>query len=64
LISDTRPCRAEIELNNAFTTVSRKWISEKLGMGDLSRVTLAVRKVNSGKESEIRRWKRQMEKNS
>jgi len=46
------------------TVVSRKWISEKLGMGDLSRVTNAVRKVNSGKESEIRRWKMQLEVNS
>ena len=42
------------------TVVSRKWISEKLRMGDLSRVTNAVRKVNSGKESEIRRWKMQL----
>ena len=46
------------------TVVSRKWVSEKLGMGDLSRVTRAVRKVNSGKESESRRWKMQLEKNS
>ena len=46
------------------TVVSRRWISEKLGMGDLSRVTNAVRKVNSGKESEIRRWKMQLEANS
>jgi len=33
-------------------------------MDDLSRVASAVRKVNSGKESEIRRWKMQLEKNS
>ena len=46
------------------TVVSRKWVSDKLGMGDLSRVTRAVRKVNSGKESKIRRWKMQLEKNS
>ena len=46
------------------TVVSRRWISEKLGMGDLSRVTNAVRKVDSGKESEIRRWKMQLEGNS
>ena len=44
--------------------VSRKWVSEKLGMGDLSRVSRAVRKVNSGKESKIRAWKMQLEKNS
>ena len=43
------------------TVVSRRWISENLGMGDLSRVTNAVRKVDSGKESEIRRWKMQLE---
>jgi hypothetical protein len=46
------------------TMVSRRWISEKLKMGDLSRVTNAVRKVDSGKESEIRRWKMQLEGNS
>jgi REP element-mobilizing transposase RayT len=46
------------------TVVSRRWISEKLGMGDLSRVTNAVRKVDLGNESEIRRWKVQLEKNS
>jgi hypothetical protein len=46
------------------TVVSRRWISENLGMGDLSRVTNAMRKVDSGKESEIRRWKMQLEKNS
>ena len=46
------------------TVVSRRWISENLGMGDLSRVTNAVRKVDSGKESEIRRWKMQLEENS
>ncbi len=32
------------------TIVSRKWISEKLRMGNLSRVTNAVRKVDLGKE--------------
>lgn len=46
------------------TVVSRRWISENLGMGDLSRVTNAVRKVDSGKESEIRRWKMQLKGNS
>jgi len=46
------------------TVVSRRWISENLGMGDLSRVTNAVRKVGSGKESEIRRWKMKLEGNS
>jgi putative transposase len=46
------------------TVVSRRWISEKLRMGDLSRVTNAVRKVDSGKGSEIRRWKIRLEVNS
>jgi hypothetical protein len=46
------------------TVVSRKWISEKLRMGDLSRVTNSVRKVDLGKETEIRKWKMQLEKNS
>ena len=32
--------------------------------GGPSRVTNAVRKVDSGKESEIRRWKMQLEGNS
>jgi hypothetical protein len=44
--------------------VSRRLIGENLEMGDLSRVTNAVRKVDSGKESEIRRWKMQLERNS
>ncbi len=46
------------------TVVSRRWISENLGMGALSRVTNAVRKVDSEKESEIRRWRMQLEGNS
>jgi hypothetical protein len=46
------------------TVVSRRWISEKLGMGDLSRVSNAVRNVDSGKESEMRRWKTKLEANS
>ena len=40
--------------------VNLRWISEKLGMGDLSRVTNAVRRLDSRKESEIRRWKMQL----
>ena len=43
------------------TVVSRRWISEELGMGDLSRVTSAVRKVNMGKDREIRRCKMHLE---
>jgi hypothetical protein len=46
------------------TVVTRKWVSEKLAMGDLSRVTSAVRKMNSRKESELRRWKMKLEKSS
>ena len=46
------------------TVVSRRWISENLGMGALSKVTNAVRKVDSEKESEIRRWRMQLEGNS
>ena len=41
------------------TVVSRKWVSEKLGIGNLSRVTSAVRKVNSGKESLLSDLKRE-----
>jgi hypothetical protein len=44
------------------TVVSRKWISEKLKMGDLSRVTNAGRKVHSGEENEIRKWKIKLER--
>jgi hypothetical protein len=44
------------------TVVSRKWISDKLRMGDLSRVTNAVTKVDLGKENEIRKWRIQLEK--
>jgi hypothetical protein len=43
------------------TVVSRKWISDKLRMGDLSRVTNAGRKVDSGKEVEIRKWRIKLE---
>jgi hypothetical protein len=46
------------------TVVSRRWISEKLSMGDLSRVSNAVRNVDSGKKSEMRRWKTKLEANS
>jgi hypothetical protein len=44
------------------TVVSRKWISDKLRMGDLSRVINAMRKVDSGEENEIRKWRIQLEK--
>lgn len=44
------------------TVVSRKWISDKLRMGDLSRVTNAGRKVDLGKEVEIRKWRIKLEK--
>jgi putative transposase len=46
------------------TVMGRRWISEKLRMGDLSRATNAVRKVHSVKEGEIRRRKMQLELNS
>ncbi|MBM4331789.1 MAG: transposase [Deltaproteobacteria bacterium] len=46
------------------TVVNRKWISDKLRMGDLSRVTNAVKEVESGKGSKVQRWKTQLEKNS
>jgi len=44
--------------------VSRRWISEKMGMGDLSRVTRAMRNQDLRKESEIRKWKMRPEVNS
>ena len=46
------------------TVESRSWNSEKLRMGDLSRVTNAVWKIDSGKESKIQRWMMQLKGNS
>lgn len=43
------------------TTVRRRWVSERLGMGDESRVTKAIQRVKQGEEPTLARMKRQME---
>ncbi len=43
------------------TTVRRRWVSERLGMGDESRVTQAIRRVKKTAEPGLARLKRQIE---
>ena len=45
-----------------LTTVSRRWASERLRMGDESRVTQAIRRVKAGGDRELRRLRAQLEK--
>jgi len=40
------------------TSVSCRWIGERLGMGDESSVSRAVGVVRDGKERRVRRWQR------
>src|SRR5208282_3849807 len=44
------------------TTVRRRWVSERLGMGDESRVTQAIRQVEQGEEPRLARLKRQIQR--
>jgi hypothetical protein len=44
------------------TTVRRRWVSERLRMGDESRLTHAIRRVKSGLGPEMQRLKEQLEK--
>jgi hypothetical protein len=44
------------------TTVSRRWVSERLSMGDESRVTQALRRVKAGRERELRELRARLEK--
>jgi putative transposase len=39
------------------TTISRRWIKDKLGMGDESRVTQAVRTVTTAQQGDLQRMK-------
>jgi hypothetical protein len=39
------------------TTVGRRWVSERLGMGEESGVTRAVRRVNKSREAELENMK-------
>ena len=42
------------------TTMGRRWISERLGMGEESGVSRAVRKVQVGREDKLRTLKRRL----
>ena len=42
------------------TTMGRRWISERLGMGEESGVSRAVRKVQVGREGKLRTLKRRL----
>lgn len=44
------------------TVISRKWISEHLWMGDVSRVTKAISAVNSNRDDDIMRLKNRLER--
>ncbi len=44
------------------TVVSREWISERLRMGDVSRVSKAMGIVNSTPNSHVRKLKERLEK--
>ena len=44
------------------TTVSRRWVSERLSMGDESRVTQAIRRVKAGDDRELRGLRARLEK--
>jgi hypothetical protein len=42
------------------TTVSRRWISQRLGMGEESGVTRAVRKVKTVQDAKLKRTQQQL----
>ena len=42
------------------TTVSRRWISQRLGMGEESGVTRAVRKVKTVQDAKLKRKQQQL----
>ena len=44
------------------TTVSRRWVSERLGMGDESRVTQAIRAVKGSCTGQLKKLKRDLER--
>ena len=39
------------------TTVSRRWVGERLWMGDESRVSHAIRRVEAGRDSQLAKLK-------
>jgi hypothetical protein len=42
------------------TTVRRRWVSERLTMGDESRVTHAIRRIKTGLDAEMQKQKEQL----
>jgi hypothetical protein len=44
------------------TTVSRRWVSERLSMGDESRVTQAIRRMKAGDDGELRGLRTRLER--
>ena len=44
------------------TTVRRRWVSERLEMGDESRVTQAIRRVKSGRDPDLERLRKRLER--
>lgn len=42
------------------TTVRRRWVSERLAMGDESRVTQAIRRVNANRDQDLIRCQHQL----
>jgi putative transposase len=46
------------------TTVARRWVSERLRMGDESRVTQAIRRVKGGGDGELQKLRKRLERAS
>lgn len=44
------------------TTVSRRWVSQRLGMGDESRVTQSIRRVKHSRSGQIRKLRGRLER--
>ncbi len=44
------------------TTVARRWVCERLGMGDESRVSKAIRRMKEGRDSGLAKLKERLEK--
>ena len=44
------------------TTVARRWVCERLGMGDESRVSKAIRRIKEGRDSGLAKLKERLEK--
>jgi uncharacterized protein YaeQ len=44
------------------TTVARRWVCERLGMGDESRVSQAIRRMKEGRDRGLAKLKERLEK--